>query len=134
MGAVSIFQKKSQECLTSQDCSHDATGLRPIPKHYYSWSVDLRSISAPATHSRKLQDTKKRGFPQLPQIRHVNEFGKKHSLCIRTHWGRKCHCSLQRGRTGSQVSSPCKTHCPCIETQRGKQSHSFRQQGTSDSR
>ena len=33
-------------------------------------------MSASTPHSRKLQDTKKRGFPQLPQVRHVNEFGK----------------------------------------------------------
>ena len=41
-GCRERFQKKTQECLTSWDCSHDATGLRPIPKHYYSWSDDLR--------------------------------------------------------------------------------------------
>ena len=68
-GCRERFQKKSQECLTSRDCSHDATGLRPIPKHYYSWSADLRQISAPAPPAAGTFRTQKRKvFPDLPEF------------------------------------------------------------------
>ena len=44
------------------------------------------------------------------------------------HWGKKCHCYHQRGRTDIQVESPCRIHCPCTETQKDKQSHFLHQQ------
>ena len=44
VGAVSVLKKKTQECLTSWDCSHDATGSTPVHKHYYSRSDDLCQI------------------------------------------------------------------------------------------
>ena len=69
VGAVSVLKKKTQECLTSWDCSHDATGSTPVHKHYYSRSVDPCQRWAPAPHTAGNFRTQKRevshNFPKF---------------------------------------------------------------------